>query len=177
MAHSPIGHSCHRRPVTRPELPAELEVPPSRSATGRQASLRRAVHTPTSERSRPLSSTPASPAPTPGESGGNSAVFRGNTVATSTSFRIVQPVQDLALDRTIWTPSDATSAPRARLRALSGVSRVGVRVSLGALLRLSSLAVRESARCSLEKKCPSSGRSWLHADAERPRARDCHQGT
>src|SRR5206468_3963704 len=47
---------------------------------------------------------------------------RGNTVATSRSFRIVQPVREIALDRTIWTSSDTTSAPLARLRALSGVS-------------------------------------------------------
>src|SRR4051794_29558180 len=71
---------------------------------------------------------------------------RGNTVATSTSFRIIQPVQAFALDRTIWTPPDTTSAPLARLRALSGACRVGVRVSLGALRSLFGSAVTENPR-------------------------------
>src|SRR3954453_10222566 len=58
---------------------------------------------------------------------------RGNAVATSIPSRTVQPVQEIPLHGTIWTRSDTTSAPLARLRALSGVCRVGVRVSLGAL--------------------------------------------
>jgi hypothetical protein len=61
-----------------------------------------------------------------------STPFRGNAVATSTSFPIVQPFRETRLRRTIWTLPDTTSAPLARLRALSGVSRVGARVSLGA---------------------------------------------
>src|SRR4051812_41114407 len=60
--------------------------------------------------------------------------LRGNTVATSTSFRTVQPVQDFAPGRTIWTSPDTTSAALARLRALWRESSVGVRVSLGAFV-------------------------------------------
>src|SRR3954453_11984875 len=48
---------------------------------------------------------------------------------------------------------------RARLRALWGVSPVGVRVSLGALLQWSSLRVRESPRCESEKRFSQKSRS------------------
>lgn len=48
-----------------------------------------------------------------------SCPIAGNTVATSTSFRTVQPVQDLPLARTMWTSPDATSARVARLSTWS----------------------------------------------------------
>jgi hypothetical protein len=62
--------------------------------------------------------------------------LRGNTLATSTPLQIVQivhPVRRKPSRTDNLETTDTTNTLCARLRALSGVSRVGVRVSLGAL--------------------------------------------